>query len=112
MPVIYWFTDDDQFSGTGTDLASAEALVVSWRMAAGKPTSGQCVCFADFYFWGPNVPPEIDGVLQTVEVVTVLDWSIGEWRTNLISAIQVRAAELGLVMGVGNVRLPTYEAPT
>lgn len=112
MGITYWRTDVEQFSGSGTDAVSAEAAVTAWKLVAGNSDSGECRCVAECYFWGFNVPPEIDGVLQTVEFVIPLDWAITEWRSALITAVQNKATELNLSVISANVRLPSYEIVT
>ena len=77
--------------------------------AGAGPTTTQKV-FYEVTFCGADVPEEVAiGLKPQIEVDLAEDYGLSDMKSAIIVAAQAKAFDLGLIVAVSDINLPSYE---
>lgn len=68
-----------------------------------------CIMVCTCQFWGADVPETLDGQPVSLDVFPPMNYSLGELKEHIVTAVLAKASELGLTIINNDVNLPSYE---
>lgn len=83
--------------------------MVQFYFPFGKGIPSRCVIGAKCWFWGDDVPADLDGQPFDLNIDTPIEYSLTDLKSAIVDAVQAQASLLDLTIVNYNINIPSYE---